>query len=363
MHKPPSFIALLKSNYGLVLVACNVLLIGLLVFQQNPFAIFKTGYVGAKQLLDQPTKKITGITMLHPQYEQGVESLEIIQNTEKNQWQLIEKGADAQVNREYQADQQRVDSLLSSIDNSRRYYGIDRTVGKDQEFEIEVAENDSSRLGSGLTLQVRYQNGNEETFYIGKVNNDETYVRVAGENKFYLVQENLFEKSGGRDITFFRSRDLIRSQSLIKSVQAEDLSGQGIVKWDAGTGQWRQIYPSLNGGSQLDQSKVQSFIGELAQLKVEAFFDGLPDGVERLEPMKMIIRYSESDNVADQKELKFTAVAQNRNSKVIYIELQQEGVKKGRTITLASIPADLITKFLDYKSFLTQSNPANPAIN
>ncbi|MBW7858736.1 MAG: DUF4340 domain-containing protein, partial [Leptonema sp. (in: Bacteria)] len=249
----------INTNIALFLVSVNLLLliiwllpVGLLQFKRSSFI----------------QTEISKINKIEIQSNQ----LSITLTKQDNQWQLSLANQ-----KNYTADQQRVDELLKTLSTIRSQY--DLPLGNSENKAANKSEFQLDTEAVKLTLQT--DSNTTETVLIGRASNrsDTTFVLRDGETTIHEVDANLRNKIGIQDSQYFRNRSL-----LPKEIDADTINSivffepKRTLRLAKAGSDWQMIEPMVG---KLRHESFEPLLTEIVNLKAKGFVDKLPTKSEK----------------------------------------------------------------------------------
>ena len=329
------------------LAVFNIFLFLCLVFQFNIVGIFNLGYDGAKLLLPLTEGDVKKITLIDPDLKKsGVSQIELIRQDEslapkanvkeeKKSWlsSLFSKKtkhfnwnlnlttlsntsltvSESKINDankkteslKYEADEQRVNELFTSLESARRYYAIPSTPEKEKSSGLLT---DSSGSTNALQIVFHLEGNKKEILNVGSPNKkgDESFVRLNNEKEIFIAKTNIRAKSGGGDKYFFRNRRFWPKGVEMNGVSALTIQTKGgarsVLQLTKSQNQWNMTFPPTN--SKLKIPAIQTFLNDLFAWQISNFISTPKDitGLDsRFPSLEMSIRYDLNSKVANQE--------------------------------------------------------------
>ena len=176
-----------KNHTAFSLTLTNLVLVLLIVLFRDPFGFFEKNYSKSKPFFEGTAQGITKIIIKRSTEADGERILEL--NSEN--WLYKNE------NKSYRADREKVDQLLKSIFQTRRFTSVSTDASKKEEFGIGGMDAFDLSLYGGEDLK--------GTLHIGTTGagGAYTYVSFNEESTVYLVEENLKPTFGRGSNEFF----------------------------------------------------------------------------------------------------------------------------------------------------------------
>lgn len=229
------------KNIALTLTAANIIFLLLILVVKDPFGLRISSYEQAKPFFD--TKQI--ISKITIEKVKVAES-QFVLSKQNDDWALLAKGKTLPV------DKDRIDSLLKSLNNSRRYTVVSSSKEKSEEFgfnedeiKIEIFDSNSSigffRIGSASTSDA-----------------NSSHIKWKDSEDIYLIEENLRAVTNRGDFNYF-----INKKVSPQGLTSEDLIGITLKKNGNNyetrkTKEWNLIAPKKGNLANEDMNTILS---------------------------------------------------------------------------------------------------------
>jgi len=182
-------IEFVSNNIAFTLTASNVIFLFLILIIKDPLGFRASSYEKADTFLSANSSQVTKLVLEKTKVAETKFELA----KEGDDWTLSTKG------KKLPADKERVDSLLKSIFNARKYTVVSSSKDKaseygfnEDEIKVEIFQNETS-LGYLL---------------VGSVNTDgvSSHVKWKDSDDIYLVEENLKATTNRAEFTYFLNK-------------------------------------------------------------------------------------------------------------------------------------------------------------
>lgn len=331
-------INLIKQYPGATVLTANILLALIWFLNANP--LLKSGYAGADSLIDTDEDDISKIEILDPDNQGKIVRLirgekkplksqspkkdAIVADTEKKQLQYrwhFEISANEKTER-FGADLDRVRDLLRDLENTRDYYAIERTPGKDRELSMGT---DNAGRFAGIQIKIwDNPNQNPESLYIGKTSarGNQSFVRLNESNEIYVAEINLRSATGSNEPYYFRNRQVLPDNiQLAQVVQIEARNDQADLNVLLGkTDKTWMLQSPVNIPA--DGSLVQAMLREILDWKATGFPTAMPTDIDIERSMQLSIYFKQAGNLTDQAVLHMDIKARKDLSSEYFVQIQ-----------------------------------------
>lgn len=371
------YLKVVRKNAGVSLLILNLLLLAVLFFLQDPFEIFRSGYVGAKPLLDVGQADVRKIEIIDPDLKsrsvlvrQGKlpavtpaseEKKSKTKEEESYAWQLqiLDTGdkktsgtdigdksaggktADGKTEPvKYEGDEDHIARLFESLKKARRYYSLKYTPDKDRNLHFGIKKGGDCDC---LHLKFALESGRTHILYLGKSGGAESYVRLDDENEIYLVQTNIKTTVGQGQKDFFRNRLLLPRQATKKSItaiQADFGSTEKDVSLTRSGKEWHLLSP-LAGKART--SAVNSLLDDIIAWRANSFPDKPPRDLETKKAFSLKITFKRSLTESHQVVFRILGL---KDYSTYYLE-DEKGTLYEITSVFLSDLYEARTKFLE----------------
>ncbi|HMV44674.1 MAG TPA: DUF4340 domain-containing protein [Leptospiraceae bacterium] len=303
------------KNIALTLTAANIIFLLLILIVKDPFGLRISSYDQASPFLE--TKQtITKITI--EKVKVADSSFEL--NKQSEEWILTAKGKTIPV------DKDRIESLLKSIANARKYTIVSSSKDKSEEFgfnedeiKIEMFSSNNSlgyfRLGSASTTDA-----------------NSSYIKWKDSDDIYLIEENLRASTNRADFTYFLNKRVspigLTSEDLIGVTLKKNGNNFEIRK----TNTWNLIAPKKGDLANEDMNTVLSKLSSVNAEDIvldESTLKGIDPN-----PFELRVDYKSKDGIAKSYTLlsagfdkKLNAYYIRKNNEPLIYKLSEYSIK------------------------------------
>ena len=182
-------IEFVSKNIAFTLTATNIVFLLLILIIKDPLGFRANSYEKADPFLNVSSSQVTKVILEKTKVSETKFELD----KEADEWSLLTKG------KKLPADKERVDSLLKSVFNARRYTVVSSSKDKaneygfnEDEIKVEIFQNETS-LGYLL---------------VGSVSSDgvSSHIKWKDSDDIYLVEENLKATTNRAEFSYFLNK-------------------------------------------------------------------------------------------------------------------------------------------------------------
>ncbi len=248
-----------------------------------------------------------------------------------------EKSSSGQILEEkmYAVDAERIAEFFAGLQDTRRYYAVERTEEKEKELEM---IRDSKGDYACLHMRFLLENGQEHSILVGNRRaGSESYVRLDEEQNIYLVTPNLRSLAGGGTASYFRDRLIFSPEIEKKNVAGfslKRLSGENIVRMSRKGDQWNMQIPPAAG--QTASVNVDAFISDIFGWRSRDFPQSEPDDLDRRFASVFTLRYNEKENLTSMKEFSLQIVGRRGVSDYV-VKLPSGSLREITSVALEDV--------------------------
>lgn len=200
----------------------------------------------------------------------------------------------------YPVDIERIAELFEALQNTRRYYAVERT--EEKEKELEMIRNSQGNYAC-LQIILELENGDKHSILVGNRRaGSESYVRLDEERSIYLARSNLRARSGAGDLNYFRDRTILPAEvdkGNVIGFTAKRPSGETIVQMSRKGERWNMQIPPTGG--QVASENVDAFVSDLFGWRSRDFLESEPSDMDRRFALLFTLRYNEAGNLTETK--------------------------------------------------------------
>lgn len=182
-------IEFVSKNIAFTLTATNIIFLLLILIIKDPFGFRVSSYEKADPFFAGSSSQITRIVLEKTKVSES--RFELVK--EGDDWNLVTKG------KKFPSDKERIDSLLKSLLNARKYTIVSSSKDKANEYGFNEDE---------IKLEIFQNDASSGYFLVGSVSSDGTssHVKWKDSDDIYLVEENLKATANRAEFTYFLNK-------------------------------------------------------------------------------------------------------------------------------------------------------------
>lgn len=318
-----------SNNIALTLTASNIIFLFLILLIKDPFELRSNNYEKAESFFSQNSSQVTTVVLEKTKVADS--KFELVKGTEE--WSVVAKG------KKLPADKEKVDTLLKSLYNARKYTVVSSSKEKADEFgfnedeiKIEVFQNDKS-IGYLLVGSVSSSDGTS------------SHIKWKDSDDIYLIEENLKTATNRADFTFFVNKKVspqgISSEEIIGVTLKKAGSNYEIKK----TTNWNLESPAKGEIANEDMSTILSRLSSITADDI-VLDESILAGLEQ-NPFELKVDFKSKEGIPKSYTLLSAGIDKKNNN--FYVRKNNEvSVYKLNEYTIKSIlefkPETLIKK-------------------